>query len=274
MADQLTFGLIGEPLDHSLSPVMHRAGFSALGIAASYELCRVPNDRPDLVETEMRKLASMGGGNVTVPHKAVAACVLDRPTKIVTALGACNCFWEVKPGVLAGDNTDVSGIRQALEDRLENRRPENVLILGAGGAAAAAGVAAAQLGNPDVRIRNRTFERAVALAERLEEIGVRVSAMEGPPSGDYDVVINATPLGIRESDPLPMSFDRAAASLVLDLVYGRRQTAWTQAAAAAGIEWVDGREVLLLQGMACYPLWLGVEAPVEPMRRAVFCEDN
>lgn len=274
MAEQLTFGLIGESLGHSLSPGMHRAGFSALGMAASYELCRVPKDRPDLVEAEMRRLASMGGGNVTVPHKAVAARVLDRPTETVTALGACNCFWEAKPGVLAGDNTDVSGIRQALEGRLANRRPEQVLILGAGGAAAAAGLASAQLGTSDVRIHNRTFGRAVALAERMTMIGVPASAMEGRPSGRYDIVINATPLGVSDSDPLPMSFDRASATLVLDLVYGRRQTVWTRAAGAAGIEWVDGREVLLLQGVACYPLWFGVEAPVLPMRRAVFREDN
>lgn len=274
MAEPLEFGLIGDPLVHSLSPVMHRAGFSALGLAASYELCRVPKELPDVVETEMRRLASMGGGNVTVPHKAVAARVLDEPTEIVTALEACNCFWEAEPGVLAGDNTDVSGIRKALEDRLANRRPETVLILGAGGAAAAAGVAAAQLGASEVRICNRTSGRAVALAERLEMTGVPASALEGPPSGDYDIVINATPLGIRESDPLPMSFDQASAALVLDLVYGRRQTIWTRAAAAAGIEWVDGREVLLLQGAACYPLWLGVAAPVEPMRRAVFREGS
>lgn len=274
MPDQLTFGLIGEPLAHSLSPVMHRAGFSALGIAASYERYRVPIDRPGKVETEMRRLASMGGGNVTVPHKQVAARVLDRPSEIVTVLGACNCFWEAEPGVLAGDNTDVSGIRQALKHRLANRRPERVLILGAGGAAAAAGVAVGQLGASAVRILNRTAGRAVALAERLKMIGVPASAMEGAPSGDYDVVINATPLGLRQSDPLPMSFDQASAALALDLVYGRRQTVWTRAAAAAGIEWVDGREVLLLQGVACYPLWFGVEAPVEPMRRAVFCEET
>ena len=73
----------------------------------------------------------------------------------------------------------------------------------------------------------------MTLAEQLAMTGVPASAMEGPPSGEYDVVINATPLGLRESDPLPMSFDQASAALVLDLVYGRRQTVWTRAAATA-----------------------------------------
>jgi len=272
MSKPYKFGLIGAPVAHSQSPVMHQAGFSVLGIEATYELRQVPTNRPELVEVEMRLLASRGGGNVTVPHKAAAARALDRPTETVTALGACNCFWEAEPGILAGDNTDVVGIRRSLETRLRNHRPRHVLILGAGGAAAAAGLAAGQLGASDVHIVNRTPGRARLLVERLAAAGVNASVLEERPSAEYEVIINATSLGLHEGDALPLSFEGVSTSLVLDLVYGLQRTAWTRMADAAGIDWIDGREVLLNQAVACYPLWFGTEAPIEHMRSALFDE--
>lgn len=274
MTERREFGLIGDPLAHSLSPMMHRAGFSAIGAEAVYGLCPVPADRPEMVESEMRRLAANGGGNVTVPHKLAAARALDRPTETVTTLGACNCFWEAEPGILAGDNTDVVGIRRSLEHRLTTRRPERVLILGAGGAAAAAALAASELGASAILMVNRTRERARVLAEKLQEAGVSIAVIDDAPSGEYDVIINATSIGLREEDTLPLSFVRVSAGLILDLVYGRRQTKWTRAAENAGIAWIDGREVLLRQGAACYPLWFGREAPVKAMRCALFDEDG
>lgn len=274
MIRQRRLGLIGDPVAHSMSPIMHRAGFSALGIEAVYELCPVTADHPEMVEAEMRRLAVTGGGNITVPHKASAARALDRPSETVTALGACNCFWEVEPGILAGDNTDVFGIRETIGNRLTTRRLERVLILGAGGAAAAAGLAMRNMGASEVLILNRTLERAHRLVERLEVAGVPASVMEEAPSGEYDLVINATSLGLNETDPLPLDFDRVSPTLILDLVYGQRQTAWTRVADAVGVDWIDGREVLLQQGAACYPLWFGMEGPVEAMRCALFGEDD
>lgn len=270
MSKRQTFGLIGNPVAHSLSPIMHRAGFNGIGIEATYELIRVPSPLSEGVESAMRRLASAGGGNVTLPHKAAAARALDTATETVRALGACNCFWEAEPGVLAGGNTDVPGIRRALEDRLATRRPAQVLILGAGGAAAAAGLAVAELGASKVLIFNRTVEKARVLVDRLEQTGVSAAVEDENPSGRYDVVINATSLGLNRDDPLPLSFDQVTPSLILDLVYLREQTAWIRVADACGIDWIDGREVLLQQGAACYPLWFGVEAPLEAMRSALF----
>jgi len=272
MIEGKTFGLIGDPVAHSLSPVMHRAGFAALGIQAVYDLRKVPAQRADLVEAEMRRLASTGGGNVTVPHKAAAARALDEPSDVVTTLGACNCFWQTENGTLAGDNTDVFGIRHALENRLPDQRPERVLILGAGGAAAAAGLAAGALGAVEVLICNRTVDRAHVLTERLKGANISASVTSSPPEGVYDVVINATSLGLHPGDPLPLSFDRVAPLLVLDLVYGQKRTAWIKAADDREIDWIDGREVLLHQGAACYPLWFGLKAPMQEMRSALFGE--
>jgi shikimate dehydrogenase len=268
MNEGLVFGLIGDPVNHSLSPAMHRAAFAALGISARYELRRVPTDAPGEVDGEMRKLAALGGGNVTVPHKAAAADSLDEASDTVRSLGACNCFWESSPGVLAGENTDVPGILQVLQMREVGR--ERALVLGAGGAAAAVCLALSELGVSSIVVSNRTTGRARDLAGRLARAGVAVDVLEEAPVGSWDVAINATSLGLRVTDPLPLGFDRCTPEWVLDLVYSGQPTRWTVAAEQAGLSWIDGREVLLAQGAACYEFWLGIEAPVGVMRRALF----
>lgn len=274
------FALIGDPVTHSLSPRMHRAGFAALGIEADYVLERVPAsggavDVAGAVANSMRRLAATGGGNVTIPHKAAAASALVDATEPVRLTGACNCFWQSEDGRLAGDNTDVVGIAAVLEDLLGGRTPRDVLVLGAGGAAAAAVVAAARLRAPVVRLANRTPARATRLAAQLRRAGIPARAEPWPAAGTSDVIVNATSLGLHAEDPLPASFDRVTARLVLDLVYdsapGRPGggTPWTRAATERGIEAADGREVLVRQGAACYPHWFGREVPLEALRRGL-----
>lgn len=275
------FGVIGDPVEHSLSPRMHAAGFAALGVEAEYVPMRVPGVEGASVEGAMRDLAATGGGNVTLPHKGRAALALDEMTDTVRETGACNCFWAADAGQLAGDNTDVTGIAEVLEGMLEGHGPGEVLILGAGGAAAAAAVAVHRLGASAVRIANRTPVRAARLAARLQRNGRAARPEPWPAAGTCDVVINATSLGLVANDPLPASFDRVTARFALDLVYAKVPvesdtgddpavgTAWTRAAAVRGIPAVDGLEVLVRQGAACYPRWFGVEAPVETLRRAL-----
>jgi len=274
-------GVIGDPVEHSLSPRMHAVGFAALGIDAEYVTRRVAAVEGASVEVAMRELAATGGGNVTLPHKGRAALALDEMTDAVRETGACNCFWETDAGRLSGDNTDVTGIAEVLEQMLGGSAPGEVLILGAGGAAAAAAVAADRLGASVVRIANRTPARAARLVARLVRHGRNARPEPWPAAGTCDVAINATSLGLGADDPLPASFDRVTARLVLDLVYAKASvetapeddpvvgTAWTRAAAARGISAADGLEVLVRQGAACYPRWFAVEAPVEALRRAL-----
>ena len=271
-------GLIGDPVEHSLSPRMHAAGFAALGIDAEYVRLRVPaSERGDdaqaaAVEKAMRELGASGGGNVTVPHKGRAARALDEMSDAVWRTGACNCFWMTAGKRLAGDNTDVTGIASVLSAMLEGRAPADVIVLGAGGAAAAAALAAARLGASIVRVANRTPARASRLVGRLREAGIAAETAPWPVAGQSDVIVNATTLGLAGTDPLPASFERVTTRLALDLVYpplGETGTAWTRAAADRGIQAADGLEVLVRQGAACYPHWFGVDAPLAVLRGAV-----
>lgn len=267
-------GLIGDPVEHSLSPRMHAAAFEALGLDAEYVLRPVPGTDRDAVAAAMEELAGSGGGNVTLPHKGRAARALDHATEAVRRTGACNCFWRDEAGALIGDNTDVSAVEGVLAEWLGGREPADVLILGAGGAAAAVAVAAGALSADSIRLANRTPARARRLVGRLRGIGLPARVEPWPVAGTCEVIVNATSLGLSADDPPPASFDRITARLALDMVYvgtrrGDGETAWVDAARSRGIDAVGGLEILVRQGAACYPRWFGLEGPLEALRRGV-----
>lgn len=263
--DRPTFGLIGDPVEHSLSPAMHRAAFRELGLEAEYRPVRVAADAPLQVSGAMRRLAASGGGkgggNVTLPHKSVAARALEASSEAVRQTGACNCFWRDREGLLRGDNTDVGGIRKVIESmRGLNPRGASVLVLGAGGAAGAAVLAAVKAGADHVSVRNRDLRRATDLVERFP--GGQVRLFEPARSAaDFDLVIQATSLGLDPEDPLPYPFSGRAPAHALDLVYRPGGTRWVAHARRHGASAEDGLRVLLEQGVLSLQHWLGSAMP-------------
>lgn len=261
--------LLGEPVEHSISPVIQNAAFRAASVDGVYVSLRC--SREDLPHLVRGLSAAGGGGNVTLPHKERAAAVVDEPSDAVRRTGACNTFW-VEDGVIHGDNTDVEGFRRALRGFL-GRPPkgDRVLLLGAGGAARAVLVGLLDSGVDEVMILNRTTERARAVARRIGGERVRVAdvpaVVEG---GDFDLVVNATRLGLDPDDPLPLELDRLhRVGAVMDLVYGAEGTPFTRAAESYGVRATDGGEMLVQQGAVAFERWWGSEAPLDEMRRAL-----
>ena len=237
------FVLLGRPVAHSLSPDLHGAAFRELGAEAVYGALEAAEDE---VAPAMRLLArSGGGGNVTVPHKERAAAALDRASAAVRATGACNCFWGTDDGELAGDNTDVAGFLAAVselvpgEDGLEGLE---ILILGAGGAARAVLHACLRSGAARVDLLNRTRSRAEAVAREVgdDEGRIRVLGDRAEADARYGLVVNATSLGVDESDPLPLDLGELEVRAAFDLVYGPEGTAWVRHARRLGIPARDG----------------------------------
>lgn len=253
------FALLGRPVAHSLSPRMHNAAFTALGLDATYVALDCGADAVPLLIHALSEAG--GGGNVTVPHKGVAATAVGR--MIGPPQDACNTFWSEEEQV-TGTNTDVEGILGALA-LLGVPEGSSWLLIGTGGAAAAAVAAAARI-NARVAVHSRSAERLASLAGRARELGVG----SAEPSG-CAVVINATPLGLREQDPLPIEPSAVpGARFALDLVYAPGETAWVAAMRRAGARATDGRGVLVLQGAAAFERWFpGQQAPLEVMRAAV-----
>jgi len=252
------FALLGDPVAHSLSPVIQNAAFHALGLDAVYVPFRC--DAVAVAPLMEGLVAQGGGGNVTIPHKVTAAEVLARHG--VAAGPICNTFWR-DGGRLAGGETDSGAILRALA-RLEVSGSD-WLILGTGGSARAALLAAKRSG-ARIAVRSRRAERAEAFMALSGAEGIQPA-----PDGRYDVVLNCTPLGWGDGDPLPLVPEHAPpGAAALDLVYRPGETAWVRAMRAAGRRAADGRQVLLEQGAAAFECWFpGRAAPREVMGAAL-----
>ena len=254
------FAILGDPVSHSLSPAMHNAAFHALGLEAVYVPLRC---RADAVGPLIHALAQAGGGgNVTVPHKETAAAAVKQLREGARVLGACNTFWGVA-GEPVGDNTDGQGVLEAL-DRLES--PDGGwLVAGTGGSARAVAGAARERG-AGLAVLSRDPARRQAFEAWARSAGGTIV-----PGERCGVLINATPLGLKPGEALPIQLNLApSAEVALDLVYAKGETPWVRGLRAQGLRTADGRGVLVAQGAAAFERWFpGVPAPREIMRAAV-----
>jgi shikimate dehydrogenase len=275
-------GLLGWPVAHSRSPAMHNAAFRALGLDWRYELVPVEPERFDEVVREMPG-RGFAGANVTIPHKLRALAVADSATAVARAVGAANTL-VFGSGLISADNTDVEGLLSALRERAPGAPGGmSALVLGAGGAGRAAAYALLTAGCARVAVWNRTPGRARDLAAELARTGgTAPEAVERPRGADFDLIVNATSVGMarpggegtEDGDaaafkPLPLSADEFLdRQIVVDLVYRQDGTGLIRAARAHGLCCVDGFDVLVHQGAASFRLWTGREAPRETMSRA------
>lgn len=263
--------LLGDPVAHSLSPRFQNAAIRAAGLDAVYLALRCDDAA---FAGLLRGIAAAGGaGNVTVPHKRAAVSLLHVPTPAVTRTGSCNTFW-LEGGRVHGDNTDVEGFAAACRALIGSPAGARVLVLGAGGAARAAVAALADSRADAIHILNRSVEPARALAAALDPGGRRVAVLPGPgpvAREGYDLVVNATPLGLQDDDPHPLDLSvPARVGAALDLVYRPgRETPWTRDATRLGIPAADGTEMLLGQGAAAFRRWFGREPDIGAMRKAL-----
>ena len=258
------YALLGDPVAHSLSPAFQNAAMEAAGLDAVYVALRCDESR---VPGLLRGIAAAGGGgNVTLPHKELAFQVVERRTGAAERTGACNTFW-MSEGELWGDNTDVEGFAAAVQQLLGGVPAGlRVLVRGAGGAARAA-VCALLDWDAQIVLSNRSPKRAEVLAAQFGRPDLlRVAG--ALPEGRFDFAVNATSLGHREDDALPLP-DDVRIGAALDLVYNAGETLWVRRLRTRGVPAADGREMLLQQGAAAFRRWFSREPNVEVMRRAL-----
>jgi shikimate dehydrogenase len=261
--------LLGDPVTHSRSPEIQNAAFAEAGVDGVYVAVRCAAD--DLSGFMHGLSRAGGGGNVTLPHKEKAAAVVDVPSEAIRRTGACNTFWG-ESGKVHGDNTDVDGFRRALRVFLGGpAEGARALLLGAGGAARAALLGLLDEGASEVLLYNRTAERARAVARRIGGQRARVVPLIQELGGErFDVVINATRLGLDPHDAAPIDFSLLGrGGAALDLVYGTHETSFVRAAKARGVRAADGMEMLVQQGAVSFERWWGRPAPTEVMRAAI-----
>jgi shikimate dehydrogenase len=273
-AERTRLGVVGWPVAHSRSPAMHNAALAEVGLSRwRYSRLPVP---PELVAETLRALPAAGfaGVNVTIPHKAAALAVADTPTARARAIGAANTL-VFDDAAIAADNTDAPALVTTLA-ALSRPPARSALVLGAGGTAHAAVWALRDAGVADVRIWNRTPERAQALAARF---GARAVAQPAP----ADVLVNCTSLGLDGGDPFSdpggLPLDRADLSdydVVVDYVYtgaGAGASRLIDAARDCAVATVDGLELLVAQGALSFEQFTGRSAPLALMRAAARASD-
>ena len=270
--------LVGYPVEHSMSALMHNAAFEELGLGYHYEVKSVrPKALGMFTADEMRREA-VRGANVTIPHKVSIMRHLDKVDPEAAAIGAVNTIVN-EGGWLKGYNTDGRGAMRALEEAFGDLRGAKVVVIGAGGAARAIGRHLSMVVD-ELSILNRMASRAESLASGLRSLpGCNASVTAAALTRENlrselveaDVLINATPLGMTpDTNKSPVDSDLLHPGLlVFDTVYNPLKTRLLREAEEAGARTLTGAKMLIYQGVASFELWTGVRAPEELMLEVV-----
>jgi shikimate dehydrogenase len=267
-------GVIGDPIEHTLSPTIHNAAFDHLKLDFVFLAFRVKAADLENAVQGMRGLG-IHGLNVTMPHKSTVIGYLDEVDSAVKFLGSANTILN-KDNVLSGFNTDGIGALKALRENGAELSEKKVLLLGAGGAAKAIAFSLAEEVE-ELAILNRAAEKAKKLAEALGRIsnkkivgGALSSDAVAKSLQDSDVLINATSVGMHpEANQSIVAPQWLRSDLtVMDIVYNPVETKLARDAKAAGAKVISGVEMLIYQGAASFEIWTKRSAPIEVMRRA------
>lgn len=268
------YGIFGHPVEHSFSPGMHNAAFKKLGMDACYVPFAVS---PEKLEYAIRAVVPLGlrGLNITVPHKERVSAYLDELSDEARLIGAVNTI-EVRNGRLIGHNTDGRGFLRALNEHgWTDLKGKKFLFIGSGGAARAVGFSLALAGAASIVFLDLDVRKASLLANDIRnktEVPAVVAGHETLPeyAADADCLINATPLGLRKVDPLPIPARLVQKKhLVCDLVYNPPDTALLKMAGERGAKKLRGLGMLLYQGVIAFEIWTGEKAPVRVMKNAL-----
>ncbi len=266
-------GIIGDPVDHSLSPRMHNAAFASLGLDYIYVPFRTSARK---LGDAVRSVGRLGlaGLNITVPFKQAATGHVDRLSPTARAVGAVNTVY-ADGRRLVGENTDVAGFMSALGAAGLRLRGKSVLVIGAGGAARAVVYALAEGGAADVVIANRTLAKAKRLAREFSRRSTPIQAAGLGVLEDVGLlenrrlVVNCTSLGLKGKTPDYNIEATRDDCIHFDLAYGGKPTPFMKSALANKRPVIDGRLMLLHQGAAAFKFFTGRKAPVAVMAKAL-----
>lgn len=268
----LLAGVMGWPVMHSRSPKLHNYWFEKHGLAGTYVPLAIT---PPGLPAALRALKPLGfsGCNLTIPHKQAALAVVDEVDPVARAIGAISCVVVRPDGSLAGHNNDCYGFIHSILQEYPDWRADAgpIVVMGAGGGARAVTYGLAERGAREIRLINRTPERAQALAA---EFGGPIRAVPWEARGEAldgaVMLVNATSQGMVGNPPLDLMLDRLpTTALVADIIYIPRETPLLAAARARGNRTINGLGMLLHQGRPAWKAWFGIEPAVTPELRAL-----
>lgn len=265
-----TYAVIGDPIDHTLSPNIHNAAFKELGLDCTYIAYRIPKGELEEGLDSLKKI-KIAGFNVTIPHKIEIVKYLDKVDEDCSLIGASNTVTNTG-GTLKGYNTDMDGFLEPIKRRNITIEGAKVLLLGAGGAARAIVAGFAKEKADHITIANRTKQNASSLAQFAHKIGIDANAIsmeEVGNSSEYKFIINATSIGLK-NEPIPIPTETVDQnSIVYDIVYMPMNTDLIKKSKQKGATVIYGYEMLLGQAARAFEIWHEVKAPYEAMKKAI-----
>ncbi|MFB5637653.1 MAG: shikimate dehydrogenase [Nitrosarchaeum sp.] len=266
-----TFAVIGDPIDHSLSPNIHSAAFRELNLDCSYIAYRIPKGELEEGIESLKKI-KIDGFNVTIPHKVEMMKYLDKVDESCSIIGAVNTVTNDN-GILKGYNTDMDGFLEPFKKRKQSVKDLKVLLIGAGGAARAIVAGFAKEHAESITIANRTLDNANNLTKfsnkiGLNAIGIKIEDVKDS-AKNYDIIVNATSIGLK-NEPAPISVENInSKTIVYDIVYMPINTNLIKKAKEKEATIIYGYEMLLGQATRAFEIWHGMEAPYNAMKKAL-----
>ncbi len=268
-------GVIGYPIEHSLSPIMHNAALTEMGA----DLVYVPFEiAPENLEQAIQGFAAIGiqGFSITIPHKQAIMPLLSEVSEVAQEIGAVNTVWRTEKG-WSGTNTDAEGFLAPLTSMQRDWSQSVAVILGNGGAARAVVAGCVELGCAEIHIVGRDTQKLEAFSQSWDSsLGLQVRAWETLPEllPRADLLVNATPIGMSPRvDKSPLTSAEAdqlkAGVIAYDLIYTPNPTMFLQQVSDRGGVAIDGLEMLIQQGAAALQIWTQQSVPVEKMRRSL-----
>ncbi len=272
----MKFAVLGHPIKHSLSPVMHQASFASIGFDGSYEKIDVP---PDVLMDRLQDFKADGfsGVNITIPLKEIAFQNLTTLDESAKLLGSVNTVKFTEDGMV-GYCTDGFGLLMAIEENFGvTVEGKNLFFIGCGGAGRATALTAATAGAKSITLSDCDENRVNALAKEINAAAPSVEIFTALTDSEKlelcpkaDIVINATPIGMKESDPSPLPVEAFRENqCVFDMIYMYPETSVMKAAKQAGAKVANGIGMLVNQGAKSFEIWTGVSADAKAMAKAV-----
>ena len=266
-----TFAVIGDPIDHSLSPTIHTAAYRELNLECTYIAYKIPNGELNS-GVESLKSIKISGFNVTIPHKIEIMKFLDDVDENCKLIGAANTIVNDNDS-LKGYNTDMDGFLEPIKNREISIKDSNILLLGAGGASRAIIAGFAKEHARKITIINRTSQKAIELAKFGQELGLKSETISMEEcerlSEGYDFIVNASSLGLKnEPSVIPPKLINAE-TVVYDIVYKPVNTELLKDAKNKNAQIIYGYEMLLGQASRSFEIWLKEKAPYEAMKKSI-----
>ena len=245
--------IIGNPVEHSLSPLIHNYWFKENNIDSVYKKKTLSEDKLESFVNKIRK-GDINGANVTVPFKQKIIPYLDKLSDLSKKTESVNTIYK-KDNLVIGDNTDVFGFSQSIINQKLNLKNKKALILGAGGVVPSIITALENLFIGNIYIKNRTYEKLIQLKQKFKKI----NPIEWDQDIDCDIVINATSLGLKSNDKFELNFDNIKSQIIFyDTIYNPPMTNLLKIAMERGHKIINGKSMLILQAQKAFEIWTGI----------------